>query len=359
MRLLCELASTREVVSRDHLVDTVWEGRVVSEDAITRQLGKLRSALAEAQLAEGAVESIPKAGVRLRLPVAPLQAPSNRRKIWLAAGLVAVLTATGLMVWLSIAPSPPPADIGFRPLTATPGIETHASVAAGQVAYIARVNGFLAVHVMALAGGQPKVVTFGTGHALHPTWSPDATQIAFIHQLKALCEIRLLDVAANVTRTLAPCADGADGGLHWSPDGRQLAVSDRAANGQLIIRLFDMNSGQSTLLHSPPANSYGDKHPRFSPNGEALAFLRVAALGVEDLHVTHLSSGQTRRVSFTHQKMHGFDWTANGDGFYVSSNRLGGVFRLWRLGLDSRWQVPDAIAIAESPTRAAATSETV
>src|SRR5262245_53799709 len=63
MQVLTVLARSRgEVVSRDRLVATCWEGRVVSEDAVNRSIAKVRRWAGPATFA---LETIPRVGYRI------------------------------------------------------------------------------------------------------------------------------------------------------------------------------------------------------------------------------------------------------------------------------------------------------
>jgi DNA-binding winged helix-turn-helix (wHTH) protein len=66
MDLLVFLANTGgRVVSKDELVDAVWEGRSIAETTLTRAVADLRRALGDDQRSPGYIETIPKRGYRL------------------------------------------------------------------------------------------------------------------------------------------------------------------------------------------------------------------------------------------------------------------------------------------------------
>ena len=65
-KLLAFLAThSGEVVSRDKLVEEVWQGRVVSEDAINNCVKKIRKALNDDPKNPSLIQTIPKQGYRL------------------------------------------------------------------------------------------------------------------------------------------------------------------------------------------------------------------------------------------------------------------------------------------------------
>ncbi len=58
-----------DVVSKDELIDGVWEGRIISEGTITNTIAELRGALGDDARNPTFIETIPKRGYRLICPV--------------------------------------------------------------------------------------------------------------------------------------------------------------------------------------------------------------------------------------------------------------------------------------------------
>jgi adenylate cyclase len=101
-------------VSRTALLEALWPGMVVSDEALTNAVNKLRRAFGDDRARPQVIETIPKAGYRLIAPVEPLEpepvepAPEARREAgraramsrWLfpAMGL-ALVVAAGLIAW--------------------------------------------------------------------------------------------------------------------------------------------------------------------------------------------------------------------------------------------------------------------
>jgi DNA-binding winged helix-turn-helix (wHTH) protein len=76
MDLLVFLAATAgRVVSKDEIIDAVWEGRFIAEATLTRSVADLRRALGDDQRSPRYIETIPKRGYRL---VAAVSAGSKR-----------------------------------------------------------------------------------------------------------------------------------------------------------------------------------------------------------------------------------------------------------------------------------------
>jgi DNA-binding winged helix-turn-helix (wHTH) protein len=72
MDLLAFLATTDgRVVSRDEIIDAVWQGRFIADATLTRTVADLRRALDDDRQSHRFIETIPKRGYRLVAPVAP------------------------------------------------------------------------------------------------------------------------------------------------------------------------------------------------------------------------------------------------------------------------------------------------
>lgn len=108
MQVLVALARAGgEVVGRDDLIESCWDGRVVGEDAISRVISRLRR-LTEGVGRDGwTLETVTKVGYRLlpagHDPAAPLPMPQSgarsSRRALLAAGALAAAAAGGGLLW--------------------------------------------------------------------------------------------------------------------------------------------------------------------------------------------------------------------------------------------------------------------
>ena len=113
MELLLALAQEpRQVVSRQDLEREVWPGRIVTDDALTNAVGKLRKALNDNPRTPRVIETIAKSGYRLKIEPVPVvedavrqdatatgQRPS--RRLWLLGflSLIAVVAMTAFLYW--------------------------------------------------------------------------------------------------------------------------------------------------------------------------------------------------------------------------------------------------------------------
>lgn len=98
-----------EVISRSELLEQLWPGVIVSDDALTQVVIKLRKALGDSSRSPRYIQTIPKRGYRLvaevqqleqkqkTTPLAKDSTPLHRKALWLLLGSLTLITA-----WLFI-----------------------------------------------------------------------------------------------------------------------------------------------------------------------------------------------------------------------------------------------------------------
>lgn len=372
--LLCLAESGGRPVPREDLHERVWAGVIVGDDAINRAVSKLRRALGEDRGGPPTIETVPKVGYRLVVPVrrdgsaaaatpavsasrdsepdtggnlperatTAAPAPSWRRG-WAWGALLLLVLAAGLWgAGRGLRPAPGLGPVTVRPLTSSPGIEAQPAFSPDgeRVAFTSRrpEGGNRDVYVQPVGSGSPRRLTHHPGTDGYPAWSPDGRSLAFVRRHEGRCALLQVPADGGVERHLGACHEPM--GLDWSPDGRLLIYPDRPhAEAPYRIVSLSLAGGATRTVTSPAAGTVGDVAAAFAPGGEVLAFLRSPVLGVEDVYLTGLSGGTPRRLTHDSLKVHGLDWTADGRHLVFASNR-GGLFSLWMVpasGGEPRW----------------------
>lgn len=71
--LLCLSQNPGQVVSREHLEETVWTDRIVTQDSISTAVNKLRKAFEDSSREPQYIETVAKRGYRLIAPITPTE----------------------------------------------------------------------------------------------------------------------------------------------------------------------------------------------------------------------------------------------------------------------------------------------
>ncbi|HEY9235089.1 MAG TPA: winged helix-turn-helix domain-containing protein, partial [Phenylobacterium sp.] len=83
MEVLVLLARAEgRTVSRDELIAACWQGRTVSDDAVTRVVAKVRTLAAASEPPAFVLETVPKVGFRLVVAAAGVAPPGRAPPAW-------------------------------------------------------------------------------------------------------------------------------------------------------------------------------------------------------------------------------------------------------------------------------------
>jgi Tol biopolymer transport system component len=347
MQVLVELAeSPGQVVSRDALLETVWEGTFVSDDVLTRSVVELRKIFGDNSRNSRVIETIPKKGYRLIPPVVieEIKAVSRERApssdIWLrrAAG-IAILFVAAIGTLALFDYFRPDANLALSPrvipLTSSSGNEHGPAVApdGNQVAFAWMREGEQQedIYIKSLQSETPLQLTNHPARDMDPTWSPDGQRIAFAREDGEGCDIFLVPALGGPERRLIPCGNRRYPAVNWSPDGEWLvlAAMEEEPDTPLHLELVSISTLERRTLSRAPETYWGDHSATFSPDGNQLAFIRSRIPGIEDVYVLSAEGGEPRRITFDNRDVTGVGWSPDGASLVFSSNRAG-TYSMWK-----------------------------
>ncbi len=184
------------------------------------------------------------------------------------------------------------------------------------------------VYVQALEGGARARLTTHPDAECCPAFSRDGRQVAFLRFNHGGADVMWVPATGGPERGITRVQRGSADGLDWSPDGR-LAVVD-GSPPEAAIFVVSPASGERLRLTAPLKGE--DTHPRFSPDGRMLAFLRRSLLG-KGVFVLALDGPAIPR-SLTPGDWQPTDlaWMPEGQALVFSASRPGQE-GLWRVDL--------------------------
>ena len=202
----------------------------------------------------------------------------------------------------------------------------------------------LDIYVKLIGGGPPLRLTSDPAVDKFPAWSPDGRSIAFIRERGDTQEVLLIPALGGQERKLAQIASDLPGELSltppylsWSPDSKYLVTVDRASPGEPPgLFVLSVATGEKWRLTTPPAPALADGNPAVSPDGRALAFVRLISSGNTQLFVLPLSedcrpTGEAQHLDLPQPWVESPAWTPDGRDIVCSSGPpwIGGM--LWRV----------------------------
>jgi Tol biopolymer transport system component/DNA-binding winged helix-turn-helix (wHTH) protein len=383
--LLVLVENHARVMSKDELFEHIWPHQTVEEANLTQNISMLRKALEEATYGKRYIATFHGHGYRFVEPVEienahyghaaraiasepeldrleraaahpapdisppeePPQTaravPKNHRRPILVAAWVFLCIALAVVPYLEAhrgLREDPVVPLEITTLTRMEGAQYQPvwSADGNKLAFVASSarDGSSSIWIQSAGEVRPRQVISGRGPFSSPAWSPDGKSLAFIHFQQDVAEIVIFSLADSTSRrltTLFPHRYGLDyRHLCWSPDGRLLAVDDKANESDpLSLYLVHVNDGEKLRLTYPNMDIIGDLAPRFSPDGARVAFIRVKYQFVNDVFVLPVAGGEARRLTDQSNLLNDVDWQTNDS--LIFSGKLDDAFRFWRLDL--------------------------
>lgn len=232
------------MISRDLLITEVWNGRIVTDNAVTRVITKLRKALADTADAPRFIATFPKKGYKFVADVAlfdehaekqhdiPVMKafPSHATK-WRLSFALLVFAAFSACLWFLL-----PGNI-----STTPSLNS-------QSYYI-------------------DALTRGADREFHPAISPDNRYLLFSSFAAGRMRLWLKDLATEETVEIGD-QDGWSGPASWSSDGKQIVYLNTTIDAcrYFLVNVTGLKVGKRQLIHNCPKGSHGkiifghDKH---------------------------------------------------------------------------------------------------
>ncbi|MBN1450394.1 MAG: S9 family peptidase [Anaerolineales bacterium] len=201
-----------------------------------------------------------------------------------------------------------------------------------QIAFISNQSGNFDVYVMSSTGGAARCVLAIQRPAWDVHWSPDGKWLAVTFESKGQ-DYGVYLVSMNAEKSF-PLADG-NGPINahnpsWSPDSTKLAFHSDAPNGWHQIGIFDLYSHEITWLTSDEANH---RSPSWSKDGTMLIYIR--AQGASDEIVVQPLDGEARTYQVEDGVHYKPRFTPDGEHVIFVFNNPRFPPDLWKLSLDN------------------------
>jgi Tol biopolymer transport system component/DNA-binding winged helix-turn-helix (wHTH) protein len=338
-RVLLYLIENRDrAIGKDELIEKVWDGVAVTDNALSRIVAQLRKELGDDARQPRYIQTLPTMGYRFVAELRPSAVPPHpRRHRWIllvAAGILIVIAAAAAR-WYARRHSAVALAAHPVQLTTSPGLDLNGSFSpdGSSLAYSSNRSGHFEIYLHPLdPRGRELQVTSDGNENIDPAWSPDGSAIAFYSvRRRGICIVpamggasrqivnfgslpvwspdgQWIAFAAGTPVSLSPfelhrgeyadiwivAADGtrlrevlnlkskgpwlADHGLHglcWWPDGKRLLLSARSR-----LFLADVASGKSELLADTPAGGQAvpapDEQSVYYVNGDRILRLPLS-----------------------------------------------------------------------------------
>jgi len=205
--------------------------------------------------------------------------------------------------------------------------------------------------------------------SIHPAWSPDGKQLAFLReagselplsQAGGDAQLIVLDTVTHRERLIRRMQDslGLWGSsnpfagcqtLSWSPHGDQMILTDPSGDEHGLLSISTLTGEQKTI--SRPGGSDQDCYARLSPDGRTIAFVRLISHAVGYLYTADLTGDHLNQLTREVKDLRGVDWTPDGSHLVFASKERGAYqLRVISVQGGESHPLPAATASATDPS---------
>lgn len=263
------------IISRDEFIEHVWNGQIVTDNAINRIIAKLRKALGDTAKSSTYILTYPKKGYRFIGSVCEDKVDLSHSKpnstLRYLVGFALVLLVVALGVLLQGFPDKMLRLEGSQAITWGDSTEFDAAISpdGSYLAYSAEVDDRLTLFIKDLKNSEIHQEINAEGNATGSQWSSDGKKLLYLYTDDSACQYRIAQFSSGITSkatVVHNCPPGSFGKAIFSHDGKSLYYAERN-NDSAPYYLFslDLVTSQKTKLSQPEAllagNREFDLHP--------------------------------------------------------------------------------------------------
>ena len=281
----------------------------------------------------------PPAVSRPNVNALPAAAAPRRFSTILISGFLLICAALGFFAYRGLIAAYPPSVIVLKkiaPFSGLPGRENDPSFSPDgkQIVFAwdgGVEDGKMNIYVKLVGAGEPVRLTRSEQDEINPVFSPDGKSVAFVRVFPEHAKIVSVGAFGGAERIIDERASYAS--LSFSPDGARLAHAELdAANGETGSYTINLQTGERTRLTAPPAPAV-DHTPRFSPNGETLAFVRYFNSFRREVLIVPAAGGEARQITFDDKRIYSLAWSVDSRDLFFTSFRAVNQLNLWRVSI--------------------------
>lgn len=308
------LQNTQKDISRDELLEHVWDGQIVSENAINRVVVRLRKALGDDGKVKTFIVTIPKTGYRFvaatqKIDEGHAATPVRARPRAITTALSIALIFAVLIWWALDKPTPPTTQMNANvsPLVRLSGEQFDGAMShSNSLMVYSHLQGeHMPLYLVGAEGLSPQLISPETGTSKNAFWLPDDSAVVYQHESGQRCEFHIVEFAQNLPQKPRPiyeCQMESEASFAAKADGRLIYFTERE-NEFSPYKVYALNpdTGTKQQIQQPLASGLGNYHLDMHPTSGRLLLLSAEAPGQTSAFAVNVEAG-------SHQKIHEFDY---------------------------------------------------
>ncbi|WP_371373403.1 winged helix-turn-helix domain-containing protein [Thalassotalea aquiviva] len=276
-----------QIISKEQLLDEVWQGRYVSDNTVSKLITKLRKALQDDARNPSFILTVPKRGYRLvakaepiqsqaptSLPASSLKIPVTFNPVYVKTLLLTfVLLLITFVVWITLFHAPSSKSfVSAKALTSDKGSEYFPSFNADgiRLAYMNHDGEKFRLMVKNIDSGEQVEIEHGNKVGVGPgSWNDSGTKLVYLVATQQRCQYFIREfngLAMSEPKLIYTCNAGSFGAIKFTHDDNLLVFAQSSEpGGPYSLYSLDLDSGKTQWLPQPElhlgGNSQFDLHP--------------------------------------------------------------------------------------------------
>jgi Tol biopolymer transport system component len=269
-----------------------------------------------------------------------------RKRIWLSlvgGGVVLLSVLFAVLLHRSRLPARDD-DYNIEPFSSETGLQFSPAISPDNksIAFVWNGGGNqFDIYMKSIGSAELQRLTHDPLPSIHPVWSPDGKQLAFLREAGAElpltrvggeAQLIVLDTLTHRERLIRRMQDslGMWGSsnplagcqtLSWSPHGDQMILTDPSGEEHGLMSVSTLTGEQKTI--SKPSGSDQDCYSRLSPDGKTIAFVRLISHAVGYLYTIDVTGNHLNRLTREVKDLRGVDWAPDGSHLVFASKERG------------------------------------
>jgi DNA-binding winged helix-turn-helix (wHTH) protein len=332
--LHCLIDMQDKIVSREQLIELVWNNRFIDDRTINATVSRLRKILGGSK--EQYIKTHPKLGYSFTSSVKFIDRPTPEKikidqrettNLTLYKVYAALLTTVFFIIlWLLLINLDKTVktiindDIKIEPLTYSEGWEFQPALSQDKtlLAYVslADENSDYHTHIQNIATKQ-SIIIEEMIETTSPTWSTDTNEIYYATHINKQCFIKKLkvDTQLNINNIENVTSCGYENTLPniaLSSDQQWLYyVFNDSAKSPSIIQRIHLQTKQVEDLTAPPNQLSGDYGLSLSPDDKYISYIRQFNDDENTVMVQDIDSGEVKEITEERFDIYSIAWTKN------------------------------------------------